>query len=264
MNTTILSETFARLCKLSTGQLGLRTQLPVEVSLPADTSDPVIDIRVSDETIDRYGEIITAAGWRLDHYRANPVIQNAHQYGDVIFTIGKALRTEVVGSALVQRWQFAVDANPYARIAYGLYRGGFLNCASVGFIPIRWEDGTGKTAWSRRYLEQELLEVSAVGIPANPNALMLALKSGAVHERDVNELRDLLKHVAADVRRLTSASAGRGFECPSGRTPQQCETTEKLGNIKDAEVALRRSPNFGDFGINPIAAGGDTRAPHAE
>ena len=49
----------------------------------------------------------------------------------------------------------------FARIAYGLYRGGFLNSASVGFIPIRWENGNEKTAWSRKYLEQELLEVSA-------------------------------------------------------------------------------------------------------
>ena len=191
-----ISDLTYRLITLSTGAKGLRTQLPVQVSVPADTAAPVVDIRVSDETLDRYGEIITAAGWRLDNYRKNPVIQNAHQYGDVIFTLGKALQTEVVGSALVQRWEFAVDANPFARIAYGLYRGGFLNSASVGFIPIRWENGNEKTAWSRRYLEQELLEVSAVGIPANPNALMLALKSGAIEDRDFRELRRLLRHVA--------------------------------------------------------------------
>src|SRR2546422_3376445 len=138
---------------LSNGQSGLRTAIPITVSVPDDTEEAVIDIRVSDETLDRYGEIITASGWRLDNYRKNPVIQNAHQYGDVIFTLGKALQTEVVGSALVQRWEFAVDANPFARIAYGLYRGGFLNSASVGFIPIRWENGNEKTAWSRKYLE---------------------------------------------------------------------------------------------------------------
>ena len=51
-----------------------------------------------------------------------------------------------------------------ARIAYGLYRGGFLNAVSVGFIPLRWENGTEQTAYGRKYLEQELLEVSAVGI----------------------------------------------------------------------------------------------------
>jgi HK97 family phage prohead protease len=209
MNTQNLAQLTHRLCTLGNGQKGLRTQLPVEVTIPAESSDPVIDIRVSDETVDRYGEIISASGWRLDHYRNNPVIQNAHQYGDVIFTLGKALRTEVVGSALVQRWQFAIEANPYARIAYGLYRGGFLNTASVGFIPIRWEDGTQQTAWTRKYLEQELLEVSAVGIPANPNALMLALKSGAIDTHDLDQLRDLLRSVAAEAARRSPSPLKR-------------------------------------------------------
>src|ERR1051325_5273540 len=222
MKSIVLSELSSRLRTLSNGQPGLRTQLPVEVSVPTDSNQPVLDIRVSDETIDRYGEIITASGWRLDHYRANPVIQNAHQYGDVIFTLGKALKTEVVGSALLQRWEFAVEVNPYARVAYGLYRGGFLNTASVGFVPIRWGNGDEKTAWTRKYLEQELLEVSAVGIPANPNALMLALKAGAVEGNDLEELRDLIHQVAADLAK----PAGRG--CPH---PQQDEKREEAPNV---------------------------------
>src|SRR3954447_4518056 len=211
MKTPNLTQLSNRLRTLCNGQKGLRTQLPVEVSVPADSNDPVIDIRVSDETVDHYGEIITASGWRLDHYRNNPVIQNAHQYGDVIFTLGKALRTEVVGSALLQRWEFAVEVNPYARVAYGLYRGGFLNTASVGFIPIRWENGNEKTLWTRKYLEQELLEVSAVGIPANPNALMLALKSGAVDTDDLDQLRDLMNRVAAEVTRLTNSKRNQSL-----------------------------------------------------
>ena len=45
----------------------------------------------------------------------------------------------------------------------------------------------------RRYLEQELLEVSAVAIPANPNALALGLKSGAVEKSDLRDLAELLR-----------------------------------------------------------------------
>ncbi len=36
--------------------------------------------------------------------------------------------------ALCQRVEFATEVNPVARIAYGLYRGGFLRAVSVGFI----------------------------------------------------------------------------------------------------------------------------------
>jgi HK97 family phage prohead protease len=163
---------------------------------PIAGSAPIIDFTSSDQSLDRYDEIIVASGWRLDNYRKNPVVQNAHQYGDILFTIGKATLTEIRnlphGPALYQRIEFATDVNPMARIAYGLYKGRFLNAVSVGFLPLRWEDGTEKSDYSRKFLEQELLEVSAVGIPANPNALQLALKHGAVRQSDVRELAQLL------------------------------------------------------------------------
>jgi HK97 family phage prohead protease len=189
-----------RLTTLSNGARGVRTQMPVAITIPKDlgADAAVIDMRASDDTLDRYGEVIVAAGWELDHYQKNPVIQNAHQYGDIIFTIGKALKTEVQSNELVQRWQFAVEVNPMARIAYGLYKGGFLHTSSVGFIPKKWENGNKETAYSRKYLKQELLEVSAVGIPANPNALALALKSGAVERDDLQESFEILKSICKD------------------------------------------------------------------
>ncbi len=105
--------------------------------------------------------------------------------------------------ALCQRIQFATEVNPVAWIAYGLYKGGFLNAVSVGFIPLRCEDGGGSgtnaqsaPAPRRRYLEQELLEVSAVAIPANPDALALGVKSGAVEKGDLKAAVELLRAVA--------------------------------------------------------------------
>ena len=166
-----------------------------------------LDFIASTATLDRYHEVIEPAGWRLESYRRNPVFQNAHNYGDILFTLGKALTTEVRtvggGDALCQRIQFATEVNPVARIAYGLYKGGFLNAVSVGFIPLRWEDGThgrtgsngtdGTVAPRRRFLEQELLEVSAVAIPANPDALALGLKSGAIEKEDLQAGLDLFR-----------------------------------------------------------------------
>ena len=70
-------------------------------------------------------------------------------------------------------------------------------------IPIRWEDGSSSSSRSssnqkfrRRYLEQELLEVSAVGIPANPEALQLGLKAGAIEKADLRETLELLRQLA--------------------------------------------------------------------
>jgi hypothetical protein len=239
------------LTTLIDGRRGVRTPIPVNILSPgkdelsrvtdhppvssnqaqsaSTESQPVLDFIASDESLDRFDEIICASGWRLDTYRRNPVFQNAHQYGDILFTLGKALITEVrtiprkapnnlstltpqPSTVLFQRIQFATDVNPVARVAYGLYKGKFLNAVSVGFIPLRWEDapagGTssaggrngGKAARRqarRKYLEQELLEVSAVGIPANPNALALGLKAGAIEKSDLREILALLKSLCA-------------------------------------------------------------------
>jgi hypothetical protein len=203
-------KTIPDLIPLFDSRPGLRSLLQVEVreagaagaeagtvGAPAAT----LDFIASTATLDRYHEIIEPAGWRLDSYRSNPVFQNAHNYGDILFTLGKALSTEVrsvgSGQALCQRIQFAVEVNPVARIAYGLYKGGFLNAVSVGFIPLSWEDSDGHLGEAalprRRYLEQELLEVSAVAIPANPDALALGLKSGALAKSDLKDTLDLLR-----------------------------------------------------------------------
>jgi HK97 family phage prohead protease len=160
-------------------------------SIPPDADHApsyTIDFRSSDSTLDRYQEVIAVAGWKLDTYRKNPVVQNAHNYSSLADTIGKSLITEVRGDHLFQRVQFAVEENPVARVAFGLYRGGFLKAVSVGFIPLRWENGSQDTAYHRKYLEQELIEVSAVSVPANPNALALGLRAGAVTVGDAREL----------------------------------------------------------------------------
>src|SRR5437588_3682828 len=149
----------------------LRRELHPKASVPADLTGPVIDFRSSDESLDRYQEFISVAGWKLDNYRQNPVVQNAHSYGSLSDTIGKSLITEIRGTPdssgserglqsaaisqienqksqiknspyLFQRVQFAVEENPMAKVAYGLYKGGFLNAVSVGFIPLQWENGS--------------------------------------------------------------------------------------------------------------------------
>jgi phage head maturation protease len=193
-----------RFIPLSDGRVGLRRPLELaSLSIPdqAGTGEPVIDFVASSQALDRYEEIIVPTGWRLEHYRRNPVFQNAHQYGDVLFTLGKAQITEIreiAGRpALFQRIEFATDVNPMARIAYGLYRGKFLNAVSVGFIPVRWENGGPEAGYRRKYLEQELLEVSAVGIPANPEALQLGLQAHAIRRTDLEDLLDLLHGFSA-------------------------------------------------------------------
>jgi hypothetical protein len=267
------SEFSERLVTLCDGRSGLRSGLQVDIrepspavkSPPADnehatSSSATLDFIASDETLDRADEIIAATGWRLESYRRNPVFQNAHQYGDVIFTLGKAILTEVRlvsgRPALFQRVQFAVDANPMARITYGLYKGKFLNAVSVGFIPLLWQDNPSSSSSSssfsssssaaqsdegglvrRRYLEQELLEVSAVGIPANPNALQLGLKAGVIQKSDLQELLDLLRGLMSDPN---SPALHHSISPLSPSHPAVPDTHARASGVRSYEAQLLR------------------------
>lgn len=180
-----------RVVQLCDGRSGLRGGMVVESK--AQDGAPIIEFTASNDRVDRYNEVITAAGWDLTEYKRNPVFQNSHKYGDIMFTLGKSLFTEVRGNALVQQIEFAVGINPMAKLAYEMYRGKFLNAVSVGFIPLEWEDGKQGQPFSRKFTKQELLELSAVSIPANPDALQNAVKAGAVAKGDLRDLAEFLK-----------------------------------------------------------------------
>src|SRR5438874_13814811 len=93
---TLPTDLTDRLVTLCDGRTGLRGGIQVDVCEASSASNsptdslthlpaPCLDFVASDETLDRYNEVIMARGWRLEQYRRNPVFQNAHQYGDVIF-----------------------------------------------------------------------------------------------------------------------------------------------------------------------------------
>src|SRR5207253_4474586 len=96
-------------------------------------------------------------------------------------------------------------------------------------IPLRWADAPRSDAPRsdapphRRYLEQELLEVSAVGIPANPNALVLGLKAGAIEADDLRELAGILSALNAPRSTLhapRSTEPHSAFRTPHSEFPR--------------------------------------------
>ena len=196
---------------LSNGEQGLVRMARVEARIPeaGEVDGAVIEFVASDATCDRYEEIIEPTGWELENYRKNPVFLNAHRNGDVMSVLGRALITEVRDGCLVQRVEFAVNANPVAKVAYDLYRGGFLRAVSVGFIPKVWENGKAESGFRRRYIRQELVEVSAVGVPANPNAL--AKNYGLTPEgaEALKELAEILQRKAEGGGRRTEDGGRR-------------------------------------------------------
>jgi hypothetical protein len=156
-------------------------QIPTNIKTAGDNSLWAV---MSTNDLDRHGEKVSQ-NWNLENFLNNPIVLNGHQHNDTTETIGRIDVLLQKDSSLEGKIRFAVEENPKAKIIYNLYKGGFLNAFSVAFIP-------GEE-------ENELLELSAVTIPAN--ALALAKAKGIdvgdmdvdYSELTVNQLKDILK-----------------------------------------------------------------------
>jgi HK97 family phage prohead protease len=160
-----------------------------------DEKNRTIEFVASTEAVDRYGDIIRVGGWKLDNYIKNPVFLLAHNTKEP--PIGKTVSVTIETNppALVQKVQFA-DAETYPRAdtIFRLYKGGFMRAVSVGFMPLEApepiKDGKGF-----EFTSQELLELSAVSVPANPEAVARdfcdlpgAVKDGAISGEEAESL----------------------------------------------------------------------------
>jgi HK97 family phage major capsid protein/HK97 family phage prohead protease len=132
-----------------------------------------LDFVLSDETVDRYGDVIDAKGWDLKNFRKNPIALFGHSAG---FPIGTWSNIRVEGGKLMARLNLAAKGTSQ-RIdeLISLVEQGILRAVSVGFRPLEAEPiDKEKPFGGQRYTKQELLETSLVSVPANPAALAVA------------------------------------------------------------------------------------------
>lgn len=121
----------------------------------------------SSEVEDRHGEVVELQGWQLGNFKKNPILLFNH-WADL--PIGKA--TKIWKSKSNGKLMFKgiiSDATQTAREIKQLMSEGILNSFSVGFKALDMTDN--------RFTKQELLEISVVSVPANPEAQTMAYKT---------------------------------------------------------------------------------------
>jgi HK97 family phage prohead protease len=139
----------------------------------------------SNPTLDRDGEIIVPSAFLKDlgRYRANPVILAAHTHRSMDGTptiIGRADMVRVENNALIFEMTFA--ETPVAQQWQSLYEGGFAKAFSVGFLGK--EGAYDKARQGFTWTRVELLEISAVPVPSNPESLRLRDAGGNLVYRE--------------------------------------------------------------------------------
>jgi HK97 family phage prohead protease len=129
--------------------------------------------------LDSFEERIDPAGWDVERYLKNPVVQWAHRYD--IPAIGRAEIVAADKDGL--RGVVIFNEKEYDPFGWAIgerVRRGILRAGSVGFKILEIEipdKETGKDGTSLIFRKQELLEFSICNVPANPAALVQNGKS---------------------------------------------------------------------------------------
>lgn len=188
--------------------VAVRKQQNVEVK-EVESEDRVLRFISSDKTRDRDGDTIEPKGWKLDNFNKNPVFLWAHDYSTP--PLGKIISTKIEDGKKKQDVKFIDPKQMYpeteykdlpnhvkfADMVFRMYKSGDMNAVSVGFDPIDYEYSDEKGG-NIDFKEQEQLELSAVPVPSNPNALQVAGMKGV----DNSIMQEWAKSVLKSVRKV--------------------------------------------------------------
>jgi HK97 family phage prohead protease len=140
-----------------------------------------IDVIASSEAIDSYGEIV-AQDWDLRRYLANPVVLWGHNSWGMPIGRASDVRVETGSDGknqLLAKLHFVdAKANPMAEQVWQGIVQGSIRAVSVGF---RTKNVSVKPIGTDKEIlvlsGNELIEISVVPIPANPEALAIGKKT---------------------------------------------------------------------------------------
>lgn len=157
-------------------------ELEIRASGGNELGDREFEFLASDETPDSYGDVVRVEGWELKRYRKNPIVLFGHRSDT---PIGYSPKTAVdeARNALVSRIKLADEGtSDFIDTLYKLMKQRIVRAVSVGFRATKDVEVIRDKEGNFQGLEfngQELLEISVVSIPANPNSLSLAKSWGA-------------------------------------------------------------------------------------
>lgn len=165
----------------------------------APSADPESGIDVAcymtTSAVDADGEVVLPGGADLTRFKKNPLLLLCHGYGQpgshYALPIGRVVWTKLRSNGILAGVKFA-ESSAMGREVKGLFDEGMFRTFSIGFRSLEsspmtreeansrpdWKDAfertRGKVLVHRRY---ELLELSAVPLPSNPDALVASYKA---------------------------------------------------------------------------------------
>lgn len=215
---------------------------------------------LSEEKVDRAGDLIIQNGWQLENFKRNPVLLWGHAMGadsDADVPIGRVDNVRVEGTKLLGECVFAVEEYERAAQIWRLVKAGIVRAGSVGFRPLKVNhivdeaerNSLGLGRYGVVFEKQELLEFSPCAVPCLPSALSDGVKSGRIKSSDADLVNSFQAQTERDLVKLVRRRA-RGFIAPGaapieegrGIRPEGEEGGAHLRDLADAirELAAAR------------------------
>jgi len=140
----------------------------------AEGAERTLIVKISTSSPDRSNDVVLPSGVVLENYLKNPVVAFGHNYSGL--SIAKTQEIAITDDGILAKLVFP-KAGVYelADTVYELYKDGFMNAWSIGFMPMEYKD---RETGGREFTKWELLEYSAVLVPDNPQALTILRTKG--------------------------------------------------------------------------------------
>jgi HK97 family phage prohead protease len=153
---------------------------------------------ISTDSVDRDGDVMVPQGMNSKDYERNPVLLWQH---DPTAPIGKCLSLKRGESAIEAEFELphrpdGFEGNWRPDFVRELIKAGVLGAVSIGFMPMEGGERMATKGDVQRYgtdvrkvySRWKLLEVSVVSVPANQDALIVAVQKGMIRQASVEAL----------------------------------------------------------------------------
>lgn len=232
--------------------------IPISIKDISEQEPRTLLMTGSTENPDRDGDILDTVGWDLGPYLKNPVVLWAHDYSRPPVGVAKAAYIDNRNKCLVFKIYFptvdelSTKGQPpsehalFVDAVYNMYKNGFLNASSVGFLgknSAPREDDIATPVWMRgmHFTKQELVELSCVPVPANAESLVQARSMKGMNQKGLKMVEEAIVKGAISFHAYPLADEGAAWEAGKEIGEAEVDDLKKMCAWFDPDNADKKS-----------------------
>lgn len=208
----------------------IRKTFDIEIKEKRENGGRIV---ISTGAVDRDRDRVIPEGAVIENYLKNPVVQYGHNYREPWATIGRTNELIIEAGRIEADFDLrpAANENDPQNVVLLLWNGNWIRTASIGFDPLATEENE---LGGYNFNQWDLLEWSLVPVPANQEALRLAVKAFGDDPEGARMIRVYCEHCGAKPANYSMTLAAQLMS--HGHTLVCKDCFERLDAIQDQET----------------------------